>query len=164
MRTLASRDCPGNYCRHVRRHISIYRQVCFLLYSLIELVNGPVGAGTCVKDHSREVEVQRETIFFPRVRTPCGHGAQVIVEGREKQSDGGEKNKDHKHNPKTTTKSPQAVSPPSCSLSSVLVKQVRRKRVSRGGLNSRTKSISAQVCAQAKSQKGFTGTSFHNYE
>ena len=38
--------------------------------------------------------------FFPRVRTPCGHGAQVIVEGREKQSDGGEKNKDHKHNPK----------------------------------------------------------------
>ena len=30
--------------------------------------------------------------FFPRVRTPCGHGAQVIVEGREEQSDGGEKN------------------------------------------------------------------------
>ena len=61
MRTLASRDCPGNYCRHVHRHISIYRQVRFLLYSSIELVNGPVGAGTCVKDHSREVEAQRET-------------------------------------------------------------------------------------------------------
>ena len=44
--------------------------------------------------------------FFPRVRTLCGHGAQVIVEGREKQSDGGEKNKDHNHNPKTTTKDP----------------------------------------------------------
>ena len=58
--------------------------------------------------------------FFPRVRTPCGHGAQVIVEGREKQSDGGENNKDHNHNPKTTTKGPQAESPPSCSLSSVL--------------------------------------------
>ena len=58
--------------------------------------------------------------FFSRVRTPCGHGAQVIVEGREKQSDGGEKNKDHKRNPKTTTKGPQAESPPSCSLSSVL--------------------------------------------
>ena len=28
-------------------------------------------------------------LFFPRVRTPCGHGAQVIVEGREEQSDGG---------------------------------------------------------------------------
>ena len=28
--------------------------------------------------------------------------------------------------------------------------------------NSRTKSISAQVCAQAKSQKGFKGTSLHN--
>ena len=25
--------------------------------------------------------------FFPRVRTPCGHGAQVIIEGREIQSD-----------------------------------------------------------------------------
>ena len=59
-------------------------------------------------------------VFFSRVRTPCGHGAQVIVEGREKQSDGGEKNKDHKRNPKTTTKGPQAESPPSCSLSSVL--------------------------------------------
>ena len=58
--------------------------------------------------------------FFSRVRTPCGHGAQVIVEGREKQSDGGENNKDHNHNPQTTTKGPQAESPPSCSLSSVL--------------------------------------------
>ena len=58
--------------------------------------------------------------FFPRVRTPCGHGAQVIGEGREEQSDGGEKNKDHNRNPKTTTKGPQAESPPSCSLSSVL--------------------------------------------
>ena len=58
--------------------------------------------------------------FFPRVRTPCGHGAQVIVEGREKQSDGGENNKDHKPNKQnTTTKGPQAESPPSCSLSSV---------------------------------------------
>ena len=59
-------------------------------------------------------------VFFPRVRTPCGHGAQVIVEGREEQSDGGENNKNHNHNPKTTTKGPQAESPPSCSLSSVL--------------------------------------------
>ena len=62
----------------------------------------------------------RQRHFFSRVRTPCGHGAQVIVEGREEQSDGGEKNKDHKHNPKRTTKGPQAESPPSCSLSSVL--------------------------------------------
>ena len=60
--------------------------------------------------------------FFPRVRTPCGHGAQVIVEGREEQSDGGEKNKETQHHTKptnTTTRGPQAVSPPSCSLSSV---------------------------------------------
>ena len=49
----------------------------------------------------------RIVFFFPRVRTPCGHGAQVIVEGREKQPDGGENNKKHKHNPKTTTKGPQ---------------------------------------------------------
>ena len=65
---------------------------------------------------------QVKHVFFPRVRTPCGHGAQVIVEGREEQSDGGEKNKETQHHPKqtnTTTKGPQAVSPPSCSLSSV---------------------------------------------
>ena len=40
----------------------------------------------------------REAFLFPRVRTPCGHGAQVIVEGREEQSDGGEKNKDTQTN------------------------------------------------------------------
>ena len=74
-----------------------------------------------------------QIFVFPQVRTPCGHGAQVIVEGREKQSDGGERNKDHKHNPKTTTKGPQAESPPSCRLSSVLGETVRRKRVSRKG-------------------------------
>ena len=40
-----------------------------------------------------------DTLFFPRVRTPCGHGAQVIVEGRESQSDGGENDKDHNKKP-----------------------------------------------------------------
>ena len=62
--------------------------------------------------------------FFPRVRTPCGHGAQVIIEGREKQSDsdGGERNKDKPTTKTQTTanQTPQAESPPSCSLSSVL--------------------------------------------
>ena len=57
--------------------------------------------------------------FFPRVRTPCGHGAQVIVEGREEQSDGGERNEDPKTN-QTKHPSPQAETPPSCSLSSTL--------------------------------------------
>ena len=38
--------------------------------------------------------------FFPRVRTPGGHGAQVIIEGREIQSDGGEKDKDNPTNKK----------------------------------------------------------------
>ena len=42
-------------------------------------------------------------IFFPRVRTPCGHGAQVIVEGREEQTDGGERNEGPKTNPKPNT-------------------------------------------------------------
>ena len=41
--------------------------------------------------------------FFPRVRTPCGHGAQVIVEGREEQIDGGERNEGPKTNPKPKT-------------------------------------------------------------
>ena len=35
--------------------------------------------------------------FFPRVRTPCGHSAQIIVEGREEQSDGGERNRETQH-------------------------------------------------------------------
>ena len=39
--------------------------------------------------------------FFPRVRTPCGHGAQVIIEGKEIQSDGGEKDKDNPTTNKT---------------------------------------------------------------
>ena len=39
-------------------------------------------------------------LFFPRVRTLCGHGAQVIIEGREIQSDGGEKDKDNPNNKK----------------------------------------------------------------
>ena len=75
-------------------------------------------ATKCIGRASAVIPVELR-LFFPRVRTPCGHGAQVIVEGREKQSDGGENNKDHNHNPKTTTKGPQAESPPSRSLSSV---------------------------------------------
>ena len=48
------------------------------------------------------------SIFLPRVRTPCGHGAQVIVEGREEKTDGGERNEDPKNQPKTKHPSPQA--------------------------------------------------------
>ena len=46
---------------------------------------------------------QEQAFFFPRVRTPCGHGAQVIIEGRKEQSDGGEKDKD---NPTTNQTKP----------------------------------------------------------
>ena len=53
-----------------------------------------VAAPGCVQ-YSRRVFAECCSPFFPRVRRPCGHGAQVIVEGREEQSDGGEKNKDH---------------------------------------------------------------------
>ena len=57
-------------------------------------------------------ELYNEFFFFPRVRTPCGHGAQVIIEGREKQSDGGEKeqrqpnNKTNRHQQPTTAQRP----------------------------------------------------------
>ena len=53
---------------------------------------------------NRNAQRQEAPVFFPRVRTPCGHGAQVIVEGREEQSDGGERNKDPKTNPNQTPK------------------------------------------------------------
>ena len=36
-----------------------------------------------------------DNFFFPRVRMLCGHGAQVIIEGKEIQSDGGEKDTDN---------------------------------------------------------------------
>ena len=90
---------------------------CFLEAGIVELALPPdfgrIGAAACAS-------CQMLQTFFPRVRTPCGHGAQVIVEGREEQSDGGEKNKDNKTTQNQTNHSPQAESPPSCSLSSVL--------------------------------------------
>ena len=59
--------------------------------------------------------------FFSTSTTPCGHSAQVIVEEREEQSDGGEKNKDPQTKPTpTNTPSPQAESPPSSGLFSTL--------------------------------------------
>ena len=63
-----------------------------------------------------------ESFFFPRIRTPCGHGAQVIVEGREdslmveKET---EKPNTTPNKQTNTAQGPQAESPPSCSLSSV---------------------------------------------
>ena len=59
--------------------------------------------------------------FFPRVRTLCGHGVQVIIEGREIQSDGGEEDKDNptKNKKTKTNHNPKAESPPSCRVSSV---------------------------------------------
>ena len=51
-----------------------------------------------VNNHARTNSI----VFFPRVRTPCGHGAQVIVEGREEQSDGGERNRETQHHTKQT--------------------------------------------------------------
>ena len=56
-----------------------------------------IGAHAC--DSCR---LLKSVFFFPRVRTPCGHGAQVIVEGREEQSDGGERNRETQHPTKQT--------------------------------------------------------------
>ena len=85
--------------------------------------------------------------IFPRVRTPCGHGAQVIVEGREEQSDGGEKNKDNQ-NKQTTAHRPSlhhlAVFP---------LCQVKRRLVTINGPEFSKEGMAAQVCAPAKSQK-----------
>ena len=53
---------------------------------------------TLQKDWAGAIRMLVSNNFFPRVRTPCGHGAQLIVEGREEQSDGGEKNKDTQTN------------------------------------------------------------------
>ena len=49
-----------------------------------------------------------QSFFFPRVRTPCGHGAQVIVEGREERQMVEKGTKTPKDQPKTKHPSPQA--------------------------------------------------------
>ena len=49
-----------------------------------------------------------DNFFFPRVRTPCGHGAQVIVEGREERQMVENGTKTPKNQPKTKHPSPQA--------------------------------------------------------
>ena len=69
----------------------------------LEQKRGLPPTATMPPDQDRN-EVSLDLVFFPRVRTPCGHGAQVIVEGREEQSDGGERNKDPKTNPNQTPK------------------------------------------------------------
>ena len=71
--------------------------------------------------------------FFPRVRTPCGHGAQVIVEGRKSQLDGGENNKTTTTTQKTTNKGPQAESPHHVVFPLCWMKPVRQERVSGRG-------------------------------
>ena len=48
------------------------------------------------------------SLFFPRVQTPCGHGAQVIVEGREERQMVENGTKTPKNQPKTKHPSPQA--------------------------------------------------------
>jgi len=60
-------------------------------------------AANKAKDYSFE-----SLFFFPRVRTPCGHGAQVIVEGRKKRQMVEKGTKTPKNNPKTKHPSPQA--------------------------------------------------------
>ena len=60
-------------------------------------------AGHRLQNSTPDSKAHWLTFFFPRVRTPCGHGAQVIIEGGEIQSDGGEKDKD---NPTTSQTKP----------------------------------------------------------
>ena len=60
-------------------------------------------------------QVAAAILFFPRVRTPCGHGAQVIVEGREERQMVEKGTKTPKTNPKPNTQA-RRPTPPSCSL------------------------------------------------
>ena len=72
----------------------------------------PIATSTCVSlpfEQAGHLEVLFASLqyqFFPRVRTPCGHGAQVIVEGREEKTDGGERTEDPKKQPKNQTPKP----------------------------------------------------------
>ena len=101
--------------------------ICQISYSALAAAL----TGSLLRATSRTVETEFHSwssckyalweIVFPRVRTPCGHGAQVIIEGREIQSDGEEKDKDNPTtNKNKTNHSPQAETPPPSSISSVL--------------------------------------------
>ena len=98
--------------------------------------------------------------FFPRVRTPCGHGAQVIVEGREEQSDSGEK--EPKINPKPTENTAHRPSLhhlvvfPLC-----WVRQVKRKLMTINGPEfSNEKHGSAGLCSSKVSREALNGLYF----
>ena len=54
--------------------------------------------------------VQLVALFFSTSADAVWAWCPGIVEGREEESDGGEKNKDTQHNPNQTTQSPQAES------------------------------------------------------
>ena len=81
---------------------------------ITSLVEGPhLPGGTVLHDlvygYAADASLEPEWLVItdgqqPRVRTPCGHGAQVIVEGREEQTDGGERNEDPKTSQNQTPK------------------------------------------------------------
>ena len=80
----------------------------------------------CPIEESRALDSRKWTAQ-EESRTPCGHGAQVIIEGRETQSDGGDKDKD---NPTNKKQQPTTAQRPSLHHPVVFlcagVKQVRR--------------------------------------
>ena len=88
--------------------------------------------------------------FFPRVRTPCGHGAQVIVEGREEQTDGGERNKDPKTNPKPNTQARRPKLHHLVVFPLHWVRHVKRKLVAINGPESSKEKDGSASCVHGK--------------
>ena len=88
--------------------------------------------------------------------------AQVIVEGREEQSDGGEKNKDNQNTPKPNKPQPASlhhhvVFPLSW------VKQVKQKLMTSNGPEfTNEKLVGAGLCSSKVSKKGFKWTLLHD--
>ena len=92
---------------HLTREHKVDRPPFFVFRPSRDITPGRLACAHCHTTYTIEAAL-RLHFFFPRVRTPCGHGAQVIVEGREEQSDGGEKNKDTQtnQNKQTTARRP----------------------------------------------------------
>ena len=127
--------------------------------------------GMCVISTTRQLDFpcfdstatifNHRPVFFPRVRTPYGHGAQVIVEGREEQSDGGEKNKDNQIHPQPNKPAHRPslhhlVVFPLCK-----VKQVKRKLMTINGPEfSNEKHSSAGLRSSKVSKKASNGLYF----
>ena len=101
-------DGQASFARGTGASVAQSQEEAYAAMTMKDTLSSPFGLDSArptlgLSDVRAQPSKRDEGYFFPRVRTPCGHDAQVIIEGREIQSDGGEKDKD---NPTTNQTKP----------------------------------------------------------